>query len=688
MVRLLPNIHSPQDLKGLSLSELNQLAAEIRQEICAVVAKRSAHFASNLGVVELTLALHSVFDFSCDRLIWDVGHQTYPHKLVTGRYEQFSTIRTRGGLMGYPNPAESIYDLFMTGHAGCSISSALGLRCGDDLIRALEEEKKRLERENKQNPNAETNADTELPSRHVVAVIGDGSFSSGVVFEGLNHLGELRKNITVILNDNKMSICPRVGSFGHYLDSLRMNPYYTEMKEDLKQMVQRVPFIGKGIRSRFHDLKMAFKACVSGGMLFEELGIRYIGPVDGHDIRQLQKFLRMARQYRCPVLLHVLTQKGHGYSPAEDDPTRFHAPAPQLVQGVSLGVPKPPEASDLAPEKIPAQNSNPGSTLPETKPDRSYTVIASQKIMELMERNPKVVVITAAMCQGNKLERIRQKFPERFFDVGICESHAVVLASGMAKAGLHPIVDVYSTFMQRAFDHIFQEVSLQNLPVTLLMDRAGLVGADGPTHHGAYDLAYLRPLPNLVMTAPCDAFDLEQMLELAVTQDAPFTIRYSKTQTPEITVADRQPVRMGQCEILQEGSPDGGLILACGVQAAEALAAVRMLGDSSISVVNLRFVKPLDLTAILPRALRAAWVLTAEEGSLIGGVGSEILSSLSDASLNTNFPNRIPPFLRLGIGDSFIQHASRAEQLAEAGLDVSGICRAIEKLTCASGTPD
>jgi len=681
MPRLLPTIRSPQDLKGLSLDELDQLAAEIREEILGVVEKRSAHFASNLGVVELTLALHSSFDFSKDRLIWDVGHQSYPHKLVTGRVGQFSTIRTKGGLMGYPNPAESPFDLFMTGHAGCSISSALGLRCGDDLIQAMEEENQRAESEAVQTGTAS--------KRHVVAVIGDGSFSSGVVFEGLNHLGELRKNVTVILNDNKMSICPRVGSFGRYLDSLRMNPVYTEMKEDVKRMFQNIPFAGPRIRRKCHDLKMAVKAYLKGGMLFEELGIRYIGPVNGHDIRQLQKFLRMAREHSGPVLLHVLTQKGHGFHPAEDDPASYHAPSPQMLSGARH--PEKPgvlESAKTVPEPERSSKTIQTNLLSSQKPDRSYTVLASRKIMELMEKDPRVAVITAAMCQGNKLEQIRKKFPDRFFDVGICESHAVVLASGMAKAGMRPIVDIYSTFMQRAFDHIFQEISLQNLPVTLLMDRAGLVGADGPTHHGTYDLAYLRPFPNLTVSAPCDELDLNEMLELAVSQDSPFSIRYSKTQTPEILGVERQSVRLGQCEILQEGVPGNGLILACGVQASEALTAVRALGDRTVCVVNLRFIKPLDLSAILPRIFRSAWVLTVEEGSRIGGVGAAVLEAAVDAQAGIlpqktaldGLSLKLPPFVRLGVEDVFIQHASRSEQLAETGLDAEGIAAAVEKL--------
>lgn len=678
MPRLLSTIRSPKDLNSLSLSQLNQLADEIRQEICSVVAQRSAHFASNLGVVELTIALHSVFDFSWDRLIWDVGHQTYPHKLLTGRADRFPTIRTKGGLMGYPDPAESPFDLFMTGHAGCSISSALGLSCGDDLLKTLDEPFA-------SNPNAAGNPNAasspnalSTSPRRTVAVIGDGSFSSGVVFEGLNHLGELRKNITVILNDNKMSICPRVGSFGHYLDTLRMKPFYTEMKADMKQMVQNIPFIGKAIRNGFHDLKMAFKACVSGGMLFEEMGIRYIGPVDGHNIRQLRKFLRMASQFQGPVLLHVLTRKGHGFSPAEHDPAKFHAPSPQLVRGFTC--PQTRDTSSASTnETTPEKNAiSPEKSLPNPVEDRSYTVLASRKIMDLMERDPKVVVITAAMCQGNKLERIRQCFPQRFFDVGICESHAVVLAAGMAKAGLRPIVDIYSTFMQRAYDHIFQEVSLQNLPVTLLMDRAGLVGADGPTHHGAYDLAYLRPFPNLTITAPCDEQDLEQMLELAVKHPAPFSIRCSKTQTPVLTGVPREAVTWGKAEILQRGVPGSGLIIACGAQTAEALNALRLAGDESVTLVNLRFIKPLDTETLLPLVRQSSWVLTVEEGSRMGGASAALLEALTDAQLENWFP--IPPIMRLGMEDRFIAHASRAEQLRETGLDAQGILNAIQKL--------
>ena len=652
MSKILPTIQSPSDLKRFSLTELKRLAAEIREEICNVVERRSAHFASNLGVVELTLALYSVFDFSQDRLIWDVGHQSYPHKLVTGRYPQFATIRTKDGLMGYPNPAESPYDLFMTGHAGVSISTALGLKCGDDLVAAIEGAKR------------------EDPNRYVVAVIGDGSFANGVVFEGLNHLGELKKDLTIILNDNKMSICPRVGSVGHYLDTLRMSPYYVEFKEDVKRGFEGIPLVGKPMRRFFHRQKNAFKAAFHGGMLFEELGIRYVGPIDGHDIRQMQKFLRMAQRYRGPVLLHVLTKKGHGYEPAEADPSHFHAPPPLLKSRAEAK-----RKAKLAAKKMQLAEEAQESVergIVEAPKDHSYTVVASHKIQELMAADPRVVVITAAMCQGNKLEQIRETFPTRFFDVGICEAHAVSLAAGMAKAGLRPIVDIYSTFMQRAYDHIFHEVSLQRLPVTLLMDRAGLVGADGPTHHGMYDLTYLRPLPNLVVTAPVDAMDLEQMLALAVTCDQPFAIRYPKTQTAEFSGVPREQVAMGKCEVLLRGKPGTGTVLACGALVETALEAIRKENlEKSITLVNARFIKPLDTETLLPILRQSGWLVTIEEGARLGGFGSAVLEAMADEGMT------LPQVHRLGVGDVFVPHASRSEQLAEVGLDVEGIAKVL-----------
>jgi 1-deoxy-D-xylulose-5-phosphate synthase len=624
MAELLSGIESPADLRGLSQSQLAQLAAEMRQALCRLVSTRSAHFASNLGVVELSLALHTTFDFSRDRLIWDTGHQIYPHKMLTGRYKRFETIRTKGGLMGYPNPAESPYDLFMTGHAGCSVSTALGLRCGDDAAM----------------PNE---------PRHVVAVIGDGAFSSGTVFEAMNHAGGLKKRLTVVLNDNKMSICARVGSMGDYLDRLRMTPFYTGLKSEVQRILGKVPLVGDPMERLLTQIKDAVKAGTVGGMLFEELGFRYLGPVDGHNIPQLQKYLRMARNFELPVVLHVITEKGHGFEPAAEDPTSFHAPAPFV-------------------------ESN-GSVSFKQKAARSYTEVARDALLERMREDPRVCVITAAMCQGNKLEPVRDTFPDRFFDVGICESHAVAFAAGLARSGMRPVVDIYSTFLQRAYDQVFQEVCLQNLPVVLMMDRAGLTGPDGPTHHGMFDLTYLRPLPNMVVMAPGDARDLEAMVRFALSHDHPTAIRYPKA-TAETASADaeRSPIRLGAAETLSIG--DDGTIVACGAVLGDCLRAARLLGDEgfNVGVINARFVKPLDAETLLEALRRSPFVITVEEGALAGGFGGSLLEAAADAGLDTSAVRR------LGVPDRFIEHGARAELLAELGLDPTGIATACREL--------
>ncbi len=571
MDKLLSTINSPGDLKKLSHKELEQLAGEMREALCRLASRRTAHFASNLGVVELTLALHTSFDFRRDRLIWDTGHQVYAHKMVTGRYDEFHTMRSKGGLMGYPNPAESEYDLFMTGHAGCSVGTALGLKCGDELLRPED-------------------------NRYVVAVVGDGAFPCGLVFEAMNNAGGLKKNLIVILNDNKMSICPRVGGLAESLDRLRMATFYTGLKAEVQKMLNRVPVIGDPVERFLLQIKDAIKAGLLGGMFFEDLGFRYIGPVDGHNVRQLQKYLNMVRQFQGPVLLHVVTEKGHGFPPAVQDPTRFHAPAPFERRNGSV---------------VPLKRSS-------GRPP--YTELIRNALLAAMRTNPKVVVITAAMCQGNMLEPLRSEFPDRFFDVGICESHAITFAAGLAKAGLRPIVDIYSTFMQRGYDQIFQEVALQNLPVTLLLDRAGLVGPDGPTHHGVFDLAYLRPLPNLAVMAPGSAADVAPMIDWALRHNGPTSLRYPKT-VAEASDRAVAPIGTGQSRsapLGQRGNvdrlrhPPRRL-----VQVADRLA------DENIDfgVINARFAKPLDRATILRAVAECPLAVTVEEGVLMGGFG-------------------------------------------------------------------
>jgi 1-deoxy-D-xylulose-5-phosphate synthase len=627
---LLPRIGSPADLKRLSETDLERLAGEMREELIGVVGRRAAHFASNLGVVELCLALHLTFDFSKDRLIWDTGHQIYPHKLITGRAERLHTIRTKGGLMGYPNPDESPFDLFMTGHAGCSPSTALGLKAGDDVMGRVD--------------------------RHSVAVIGDGAFPSGIVFEALNNASGLRKKFLVILNDNKMSICPRVGGLAYYFDKARMAPTYNDWNKRVRKLLPTIPLVGESADRWLQQFKDAVKASLHGGMLFEEMGFTYIGPIDGHDLKTLRQYLDKVKALDGPVLLHVLTDKGHGFEPAVKDPVKFHAPAP--FQCAHDGI-------------IPLKTSS----------SKAYTDAVSAALLTALERDRTVTVLTAAMCEGNKLQAIRERFPAQFFDVGICESHAVAFAAGMAKAGARPVVDIYSTFLQRSYDQIFQEVALQNLPVVFTLDRAGLVGADGPTHHGSYDLAYMRVFPNMVVLAPGDEKDVAPMVDFALAQKCPVSLRYPKANLETID-REVQPIEMGQAEIL-EWETDG-MFLACGTLVGTCLRVAERLRQQyglRVGVVNARFVKPLDTATVLKAIEECSFVLTVEEGCLMGGFGSAVLEAANDAGLPTAHVRR------LGLPDRYVLHAERDEQLAEVGLDVDGITAKALELARAVGLP-
>jgi 1-deoxy-D-xylulose-5-phosphate synthase len=621
--KFLPSINEPADMQKLSLPQLEQLAGEIREVLCNLIACRSAHFASNLGVVELCIALHTTFDFRKDRLIWDTGHQIYPHKLITGRYEEFQTIRTKGGLMGYPNPVESDFDLFMTGHAGSSVSTALGLASGDDLLRKDEK-------------------------RHSVAVIGDGAFPSGVVFEAMNNARRQSEKLLVVLNDNRMSICPRVGGMADYLDRLRMNPMYTGFKDEVAKILSRVPLLGDPTERFLVQLKEAAKAGLSGGMMFEDLGFRYVGPIDGHNIGLLRKYLKMVSRIDGPVLLHVVTEKGHGFQPAAEDPVLFHAP---------------PQFENRDERQVTLKKSS----------ARSYTHVAAEAIEDQLRKNSKATVLTAAMCQGNKLEKVRDAFPERFFDTGICEAHTVAFAAGQAKVGLRPIVDIYSTFLQRAYDHIFQEVALQNLPVTFMMDRGGLAGPDGPTHHGVFDLGYLRVFPNMVVMSPGDATELPLMLDFALGFDGPCAIRYPKATAKEIA-RSVPPIELGKSEVLRWGTD--GCLLAYGPLVPRCLQAANELAAQGIdvAVINARFLKPLDTEVILKAMCECAFVVTLEEAALAGGFGSAVLEAAADAHLDASRVRR------LGIPDIYVEHGERDELLADLGMDVANIVKTCREL--------
>lgn len=525
--------------------------------------------------------------------------------------------------MGYPNPAESDYDLFVTGHAGSSVSTVLGMKAADDLLFK--------------------------DGRKSVAVIGDGALPSGIVFEAMNNAAGLKKDLLVILNDNKMGICPRVGGLASYLDKARVAPFYNGLKRDVSWLLNKLPLVGESTEKVLGGFKDALKSFLHGGMLFEEMGFRYIGPVDGHDIKSLRSYLEMVRDVKGPVLLHVFTEKGHGFEPACKDPVKFHTPSPFK--------------RDTENEIVPVKKSS----------EISYTEIVSEAIHHAMSEDEKVCVLTAAMCAGNKLERIRDEFPDRFFDTGICESHAVAFAGGMAKSGMKPIVDIYSTFLQRSFDQIFQEVALQNLPVIFCLDRAGLCGPDGPTHHGVFDNSYMRIFPNMIVTAPGDELEVRPLLDFALQSTSPVSIRYPKTKVEQVQ-RDVAPIRLGKSEVLSWGQE--GTIIACGTMLSQAVSAAEQLMalGLNVGVVNARFIKPID-EEMIAKAAGTGFVITIEENAAMGGFGSAVLEAANRLSLNTE------RFRILAIPDSFVEHGDRDELLADLGLDAAGLVRVAKELS-------
>lgn len=677
---ILQSITSPTDLKSLSIEQLGELAREIRSVICKLSELRSIHLASNLGVVELTIALHYVFDFSWDRLVFDVGHQCYPHKLLTGRFDRFDSLRTWGGLSGYPNPLESDYDLFMTGHAGCSVGTALGLSLGDRLV-AIDGDKRN---EAPEQPSV-SHSGASCAIRNAVAVVGDGSFTSGPIFEAMNHAGDIRQKLLVVLNDNKMSICRRVGGFGRYLDHLRMAPGYVGAKSRIRTVVEKLPSVHSGLL-RFKD---ALKAGLIGGSFFEALGFQYVGPIDGHDLRSLISYFEAVKAVNGPVLLHVLTEKGRGFRPAEIDPSHFHSsnPAKMRKQRSSMksaeaknrrsGAPSQEYEANRA-EKKEVEHEESHVNL--VASDRPFTYWAQTSIMKAFRKDPRVCVVVAAMTQGNMLEEARKEFPDRFFDVGISEAHAVNLAAGLAKSGMHPIVDIYSCFLQRAYDHLFQEASLQSLPIVFSLDRAGFVGSDGPTHHGVFDLSYLRPFPNMTVLAPGDSIDMGLAFDYAIAQKTPVAIRYPKTKAGRLE-REAPPFETGKPEVIRLGKD--GMLLGCGgglldnlLIAAEILASGKHayeLPPLDVCVLNARFIKPLEPDVALEYLQASKPVVSVEENVLSGGYGSALLEVANDRGVNTK------TLVRLGAPDCYIPHGSRDEELEVAGMDLKGILSAFSR---------
>ncbi len=621
----LSQIDNPSQLKQLSLAQLQQLAGEIRDMIIHTVAKTGGHLAPSLGVVELTLALHYVFDAPHDKIIWDVGHQAYTHKILTGRRSQFHTLRQFEGISGFPKRSESKYDAFGTGHSATSISAALGIAVAGSL---------------KNSPH------------RTIAVIGDGSMTGGMAFEALNHAGDLDKNLIVVLNDNEMSISPNVGALSSFLSRKLSSKTIMHLRRELEYYLKSVPGLGSNILKLLRRSEDMMVALFTPGMLFQALDFHYIGPIKGHRLDRLIGTFKNVRHLEGPILVHVLTQKGKGYAPAECDPASFHGVGSfEISTGKSCS---PPAGTPLIP---------------------SYTQVFGNTMVRLADHNPKVVAITAAMPQGTGLEPFSARFPDRFFDVGIAEQHAVTFAAGLASEGYKPVVAVYSTFLQRAYDQIVHDVCLQNLPVVFAMDRSGLVGDDGPTHHGAFDLSFLRHIPNMVLMAPKDENELQHMLKTALDWSGPAAIRYPRGNGSGVILDHAlQNLPIGRGEILREG--EDALLIAIGSTVRAAMEAAEHLRqeDIQVTVLNARFVKPLDEDLILKWARKIGRIVTIEENVLQGGFGSAVLELFQEHSY---FPRSL---IRLGLPDSFVPHGNQSILRNLFGIDAAGIELAVHRL--------
>jgi 1-deoxy-D-xylulose-5-phosphate synthase len=623
MTKVLDQIQTSFDVKKLDLWKLERLCREIREEILLTVSENGGHLASNLGVVELTAALHYVFDFPKDKLVWDVGHQSYAHKLLTGRKDRFHTLRQYGGISGFPKRDESLYDSFDSGHSGTSISSALGMV-----------EARRL---------------SGIEGR-IIAVIGDGSMTAGLAFEGLNHTGHIKQDLIVILNDNEMSISPNVGALSSYLNRLMTGQFVNRFRDDIKNFLETLPSIGKSVLRFAKQAEESLKGFLMPGLLFEELGMKYIGPIDGHRLDFLIETFQNIKKWKGPILVHVVTKKGKGYPPAEANPDRFHGVPPFNIETGEL--------------KSDSQKSPP-----------TFTEIFGETLCQLAKENKQLIAITAAMQSGTGLEKFAKEYPDRFYDIGIAEQHAVTFAAGLALEGMKPVVTIYSTFLQRAYDQIVQDVCLQNLPVIFALDRGGIVGEDGPTHHGLFDFSYLRHIPNLIVMVPKDENEFQHMIKTATECPMPVAFRYPRGKGMGLKREEPlQSIDIGKGEVLREGQDI--LIIAIGSTVYPSLRAAERLADVGIqaAVINSRFLKPLDANLLCDWAKRTGKVLTVEENVLQGGFGSAVLELFQEKGLISI------QVKRLGIPDIFVEHGPQALLREKYGIDENGIFKGVKEM--------
>jgi 1-deoxy-D-xylulose-5-phosphate synthase len=619
MYKLLDKIDSPVDLKKLPQEQLPLLATELREMILETVSRTGGHLASSLGAVEIAIALHYVFDGTSDDIVWDVGHQAYPHKILTGRREQFKTLRQFHGMSGFPKRSESPYDAFGVGHASTSISAALGMTVARDLRQG---------------------------SNKVIAIIGDGSMTAGLAFEGLNQAGHLNRDLMVILNDNEMSISKNVGALSSFLSRKITGRFATKLKKEIEGIFHAIPFVGDRLVVMAKRAEDSLISLITPGMLFEGLGFHYIGPIDGHDIDGLIKTFSDSKDLEGPLLIHLLTKKGKGCAFAEEEPSRFHGLGPfNIKSGKSEGVKK-----------------------------RSYTDAFSEALLEIAEGDDRVVAITAAMPEGTGLAKFEKRYPDRFFDVGIAEQHAITFAAGLATKGFVPVTGIYSTFLQRAYDEVMHDVCLQNLPVVIALDRAGIVGQDGPTHHGLFDISFLRHLPKIIIMAPKDEEELRHLLYTAVKAGCPAVVRYPRGTCAGVEeTLPMKELPLGKAEVLREG--DDIAILATGTMVYPALDAAKIVGGEGIAagVVNCRFIKPLDEELIIDLASRKTRLLTVEENALQGGFGSAVLELLEERGVMCEVK-------RMGVPDRFVEHGTQQELRALLGLDSSGIVDKVREM--------